>query len=158
MKYLNTDKITTSLKLRARKLFSKAFGLSIVASVGLIKKQFPAFDSKNSVHWFNLMDKCEQKIQADERAEFTPYEQITAVCSELAKNHGVVSSSPDSLCGYSVQLSYQRNRIGTLGFCNIRNQYYYSVGRLSRNIYFADLNSAVSSLMFAAKIQDIKVA
>jgi hypothetical protein len=62
-------KLTNSIKIRAKKLFKTAFNTSkLFISINDIKALFPTFDGRKATHWFNLIDKCEVKLQEIEKA------------------------------------------------------------------------------------------
>jgi hypothetical protein len=61
--------LTNDIKIRAKKLFKTAFSLNkTFISINDIKALFPAFDGRKATHWFNLIDKCETKLQEIEKA------------------------------------------------------------------------------------------
>jgi hypothetical protein len=133
-------KLTNELKNRAKKLFKNAFNLSkLVVTVKDIKAVFPAFDGRKAIHWMNLIDKCETKLQEQDKvevaknvesmslADFNGY--VHELILEAGKKYEVSIGSIDWVGSISVNLSARdcKGIFRAIGTLNVKRDMQVSV-------------------------------
>lgn len=128
------DKLTPAFKLRARKLFSQAYGYNYVAAISTIKIQFPAFDATQTIHWYNLIDKCEAKIQESEVVEITPESSLNTVVEALYKM-GIYSYDHETFLVNSYKFATNNVTLGSIGYNLDDKRFFVSFGRFGRRQY-----------------------
>jgi hypothetical protein len=134
-------KLTPQLKTRIKILVAKAYKLGKnIATVTDIKKLF-SWDLRKTTSWFAVMAECLEKI---EREDVPMWKIIENKIKEL----GLIVGSCDSLLGYRYDVSARLNDkikfIGTLGYCKLRNLFFY--GNRRTNFYFDTLDQASTAL------------
>ena len=110
--------LTNSIKIRAKQLFKISFAPSkTFISVKDIKALFPSFDARKATHWFNLIDKCESKIQETEVVEISTLSlsefnaHYHKLVLEAAKKYECTVGDIDWIFGFSAKL-YARDSRG----------------------------------------------
>jgi hypothetical protein len=68
MKTNQNIKLTYRFKMATLKLAAQVYGLQGDV-LNEVRRLFPAFDVKQTLHWFNLVDKCEAELQKREMSQ-----------------------------------------------------------------------------------------
>lgn len=146
----NNDMSFIQLKLAARKLFSKVFNIPYLANTTTIKRKFPKFDGRKIIHWYNLIDRCEQQLIADEHAaelaSLSPSEQIGLVVGAL-RSKGFRVCKEDTFMGRSVSFSKNGCLQGKVGYCVVHNMFYFAFGRNGRNNFVNDIDQVINGFL-----------
>lgn len=146
----NNDMSLIQLKLRARKLFTKVFKIAYLANTTTIKRKFPKFDGRKIIHWYNLIDKCEQQLIAEEHAAelaaLSPLEQIGLAIGAI-RSKGFRICKETTFMGRSVSFSKNGCLQGKIGYCVIKNAFYYAFGRNGRHNLVNDIDQVINGFL-----------
>lgn len=144
---MKSQKLTLSLKLRIRKVFSQIHGLHFTATNKDIKKVYPKFDARSNVHWYTLAEKL---LNILDDLDKTPMDMVK---DEVNKRDDIViSMSPSSTFMGVYHKVYKRYNhrgeeklihIGSIGYSDMTKKYEYSTRTITRkfNTAYALVNA-----------------
>lgn len=135
----------TQIKKTAKALFAKIHNVPVhLVTTSVIKKQYPKFRATNKDHWELLILKLLGRDRKANKPK-TPYEQLQDVVSDLY-DYGVYTGRYDFHMGVCCTFNKDKMLVGTIGYSESRQKFYYSFGRNGSNRYVATINQAVSGL------------
>lgn len=147
-------KLTATFKTRVKKLFAIAYELKkSIVTVSDIKRQFPKHNLTKVVSWFDICGTCMEKIEAREIAEeqaasqkpvFTNTEET--LMNEI-HSYKLYTTGRGTVGGVSYKVGYNNDFLGTIGYCNISNKFYYCSGKNGYNRYVETVTEAVRTLI-----------
>jgi hypothetical protein len=144
---MENAKLTTKFKKAAFALFCKAHNLKSVG-FSMIKRVYPKFIASSPVHWFTLIDKCELILQQQDavQAKQDKLEKAKTISGVFAAYREVKVSEPDWLLGVSSKIYVHNLFIGTVGYCESRQSWYFSS---RRNMQCVQSVNDAAKLVFA---------
>jgi hypothetical protein len=151
--------LTAKFKKNVKEMFAKAYGYS-TGTVFLIKKVFPKFEAKHDLHWYNLIDRCEQKIQANEFEALTNERKLWISINELG--YGIKTGKFDSFMRdeYVIIRSDERSHhsltLGAVGFSHLHQRWYFSTR--TGNFFATSLENALEIMMIRTGLQRLLAA
>jgi len=129
-----TQKLTAreivAFKLRAKKLFSIAYGFNYLAGISTIRLKFPSFrGDKGFTEWADLIDACLEKIESDEFSLLPNDLKIIYMVKAYAQYE---CYDLDTFMGTSYKVIRRDANgkhslgVGTIGYNSCTNTWYFS--------------------------------
>jgi hypothetical protein len=149
MKTNQNIKLTYRFKMATIKLAAKVYGLQGDVLNG-VRRLFPAFDVKQPLHWFNLVDKCETELQKREMSALDRevadkqkylYEMYNVTFHKLPSGNYILEWHRQSTY-YATQILgvIKQDYTYTLGNCGYTVCHTDNIERFVRSCFYAGVN------------------